>query len=69
MGLYTLRLFDPREKIARMYEGEYRDALDALDAAESLATDCMVEVWDDSGRIARVKQGCAPSLPSDPFPG
>ena len=57
MSHYVLRMFDPATKIAHMVERNFRDALDALDAAEEIATNCTVEVWSDFGRIARVKKG------------
>jgi len=69
MGRYVLRIFDPTRKVARMLERDYSDDLDALQAAEALAEDSAVEVWDDHHRIASVKKGCLPSLPSDPYPG
>jgi hypothetical protein len=69
MSHYVLRMFDPTTKVAHMVEREFSDALDALDAAKKLATDCTVEVWSDFGRVARVKKGCEPSTPSDPLPG
>ena len=69
MPQYLLRLFDPREKIARIVEHEFGDDLEALDAAEALAQRGVVEVWDDHGRVARVKVRDEPALPSDPVSG
>jgi hypothetical protein len=69
MGRYVLRVFDPETKVAHMFDQDFSDALEALDAAQKLATDCAVEVWNDFGRIARVNKGAAPSTNSDPFPG
>jgi len=69
MGHYILRIFDPAQKVAQMLERDYSDDLNALEAAEALAEDCAVEVWDDHHRIASVKKGRLPSQPGDPFPG
>jgi hypothetical protein len=64
MGHYVFRVFDPVTKVADMIERDFPEALNALDAARNLATDCAVEVWDDFGRIARVKKGDALSTHS-----
>ena len=56
MSRYVLRIFDPTQKVAQMIERDYSDHLDALEAAEALAGQSAVEVWDDKGRIARVKR-------------
>jgi hypothetical protein len=69
MPEYLLRLFDPREKIARIVAHEFCDDLEALDAAEALAQSCVVEVWGKHGRIARLKVHDEPALPSDPVSG
>jgi len=60
MSRYVLRIFDPAQKVAHMIERDYSDHLDALEAAEELAIQSAVEVWDDKGRIARVKRDSRP---------
>jgi hypothetical protein len=69
MRLYTIRLLDPAGTEIQSFKREYRDALDALDAAQTLATNSTVEVWSDRGRIARVKKGNEQSSPRDAVPG
>jgi hypothetical protein len=69
MGHYVLRIFDPVQKIAQMLERDYSDDLSALEAAEKLAKECAVEIWDDHHRVASVNKGCLPFQPGDPFPG
>jgi hypothetical protein len=61
MSGYVLRIFDPVQKVARMIECNCPNDLEALDAAEELATDAAVEVWNDRGRIASIKKGREPS--------
>jgi hypothetical protein len=69
MSRYVLRIFDPTQKVAHMIERDYSDHLDALEAAEELAKQSAVEVWDDKGRIAKVKKDCRSSESTDPLPG
>jgi hypothetical protein len=69
MGHYTLRLLSQSEQLLQAFEREYRNALDALDAAEALSSDGTVEVWSERGRIARVKRDNKPSGPEDALPG
>ena len=57
MTHYSLRIVTPEEAIVQFYECEYRDTLDALEAAKRLVCDGTVEVWSDSARIAKVKKG------------
>ena len=60
MTRYSLRLVNLDEAIVQFYECEYRNALDALEAAKHLSSDGMVEVWSDTARIARVKNNKQP---------
>ena len=69
MGHFTLRLLDIGGNIAQVYEQEYRDALDALDAAKRLSSEGTIEVWTQTARIARVKKGDQPSGPEDRISG
>ena len=69
MGPYRILFLDISGSVTRTFEREYSDALDALEAAEELASESAVEVWSSRGRIARVKKGNAPSGPQDPLPG
>jgi hypothetical protein len=69
MRLYTIRLLDPAGTEMQTFKKEYRDALDALDAAQTLAINSTVEVWSDGGRIARVKKGNEQSGPRDSVSG
>jgi hypothetical protein len=69
MGHYTLRLLSPSEQLLKAFEHDYGDALDALEAAEALSREGVVEVWSDRGRIARVKKNNQPSSPGDSIPG
>jgi hypothetical protein len=48
---------------------EFKDDLDALEKARQLADGCEIEVWLGPLRIAHVKAGDEPPLPSDPIPG
>lgn len=69
MGHYTLRLLDGNDNITEFYEQEYRDALDALDAAKVLASRGTIEVWTPRERIARVKKNDLPAGPQDRVSG
>jgi hypothetical protein len=69
MGSYTLRLLDVTDQVAKVFEQEYRDALDALDAAKRLASEGTIEVWTQYGRIARIKKGNQPARPEDRVSG
>jgi hypothetical protein len=69
MGHFTLRLVDLGGNIAQVYDQEYRDALDALDAAKRLSSQGTIEVWTQTARIARVNKGNRPSGPEDRISG
>ena len=62
MTHYSLRMINPDEAIVQFYECDYRDALDALDAAKCLVSDGTIEVWSDSGRIASVNKNGSCSM-------
>ena len=62
MTHYSLRKINPDETIIQFYECEYRNALDALDAAQCLSTDGTIEVWSDSVRIASINKGGSCSM-------
>lgn len=69
MGSYSLRLLDIRDNVTEVFQPEYGDLLDALDAAKELSTRGTIEVWGTFGRIARVKKDNRPSLPQDRVSG
>ena len=60
MARYSLRLVNRDEVIVQIYECEYRNALDALEAAKLLSSGGAVEVWSDTARIASIKKGKQP---------
>ena len=66
---YRLLFLDLSGTVIKTLEREYRDPLDALEAAETLASESAVEVWSERGRIARIKKGNKPSGPEDRLPG
>ncbi len=66
---YRLLFLDLSGSVTKTLEREYRNALDALEAAQVLASESTVEVWSDVGRIAHVKKGNLPSAPEDRLPG
>ena len=56
-------------EIIRHARHQFRDDLDALDAAERLAGDFEVSIWCGNRMVARVKPHNAPSTHRDDIPG
>jgi hypothetical protein len=69
MTNYSLRFIDLSEAVTQIYQCEYKNALDALDAAKVLSSAGIIEVWSENARIARVKKDNQPSGPEDRIPG
>ena len=69
MGFFSLRLMDASDNVTRVFEQNYRDALDALDAAKHFSSEGTIEVWSQNQRIARVKKGDRPAEPEDRISG
>lgn len=65
MTHYSLRVVDAEQAIHQFYECEYRNSLDAVEAAKGLVCDGNVEIWSDSWHVATVGKNCA-TLPMDP---
>jgi hypothetical protein len=69
MTNYSLRFIDLNEVVTQIYQCEYKNALDALDAAKGLSSAGTVEVWSANARIARIKKDNQPSGPDDRVSG